>query len=103
MLKVLTKNEKISISFVATATVSVMLGSSWRFSRQLPTWSRKVFSLCAVRAGARNVSSLVGCSQRAAPAVAADQVEGQQAAMGAGQPVEAARPFSDIPGENISP
>ena len=84
-----------------------MLGStcSWRFGRQLPIWNRKALS--ALRAApdvaARNVSSLPPCSQRAAAAVA---TEGQQAAMDAdGQSLReaaTARPFSDIPGENIS-
>ncbi len=90
-----------------------MLGSSTgRFGRQLPIWSSKaLFSLSsAVRAApgvARNVSSQSApCSQRAA-AMASAGTEGGQAAMDAtgqslGEAAATARPFSDIPGENIS-
>ena len=92
---------------------STMLGSSWRFSRQLPMaiWSRKaLFSLSAQRAApsvaARNVSSLGPCSQRAAAAVTSANIESQQAAMDAnGQSLgeaATARPFSDIPGKKIA-
>ena len=92
----------------------MMLGSTcrWRFSRQLPIWSRKTLfsSLSALRvapstvaASARNVSSLPPHSQRAAAATVA--TEGQQAAMDTdGQSLgEAAtvKPFSDIPGAYI--
>ena len=91
-----------------------MLGksSSWRYSRQLPIWNRKISSLsaalkpapgaaAAASARTRNVSSQSAlCSQtRAATA----DIEGRQAAMDAdGQSLgeaATARPFSDIPGE----
>ena len=91
---------------------TAMLGSTckWRFSRQLPIWSRKALfsSLSALRAApstvaARNVSSLPPHSQRAAAAAVA--AEGQQAAMDTdGQSfgeAATARPFSDIPGAYI--
>ena len=66
-----------------------------RFGRQL-SWSSKALSLC-VRA--RNVSTSVSCSQRAA---AVADMDGQHAAtVMAGQSQEAAKPFSDIPGEQI--
>ena len=80
---------------------STMLGRSWRFSRQLPTWSRQ--PLWAGAAHAWNVSSLAApCSQRAAAAVTTAGIEAA-VDIDVGQSLgeaATARPFSDIPGEN---
>ena len=98
--------EIISIQLSLAGAMAAMLRSSWRFSPQLPTWSRKVFSLSAVRAGGRATRSVSSrsapSSQRAAAMAAADNIiEGQQAAIDVAEyPLkEAARPFSDIPGK----